>query len=51
MKVEVTQEYLKMVYEATKELRIHGCAYAELDLLDKIRNRTKYYLDKNIRVN
>lgn len=46
-KVEVTYEFLEMIYNATKELRIHGCTYSDLSLLDKIRDRSKYYLDKS----
>lgn len=46
MKIEVTDEYLIMIYNATKELRIHGCTFHDLQLLDRIRDRTKYYLNK-----
>ncbi|MDU2670380.1 MAG: hypothetical protein E7C49_00060 [Clostridium sp.] len=44
--VGVTKEYLELIYNATKELRIHGCTYSDIELLNKIRDRTKYYLNK-----
>lgn len=46
-KVEVTYECLELIYNVTKELRMHGCTYSDLELLDKIRDRTKYYLKKS----
>ena len=45
-KVEVSYEFLQMIYNATKELRVHGCTYSDIALLNKMRDRAKYYLDK-----
>lgn len=44
--IGVTKEYLELIYNATKELRVHGCTYNDIELLNKMRDRTKYYLDK-----
>ena len=45
-KVEVTYEFLELVYNATKELRTQVCTWDDIKLLNKMRDRAKYYLNK-----